>query len=81
MNLIGDKNNNVKKFLTMTGAAIGNALLKKNLATKEEHAALVSELQRAEYDPDTIIIMSPSIAVWGIKDETLSSNYIYQHEK
>lgn len=79
--VIGDENNNVKKFLAMTGAAIGNALMKNKLATKEEHEALVIELQRAQNDADTIIIMAPSIAVWGIKDETFSSNYIYQHEK
>lgn len=79
--VIGDRNNNVKKFSAMTGAAIGNALLKRNLATKEEHAALVSELQRSEHDPDTIIIMAPTIAVWGTKAKVKSSNYIYQHEK
>lgn len=79
--VIGDENNNVKKLLVMTGIAIGDALLKKNLATEAEHKALVTELERAEHDVDVIIIMVPSIAVWGIKDETLSSNYIYQHEK
>ena len=79
--VIGDNNNNVKKFSAMTGVAIGNALLKKNLATKEEHTALVTELKRARDDEDTIIIMAPSIAVWGTKTETISSNYIYQHER
>ncbi|HEV8083111.1 MAG TPA: class I SAM-dependent methyltransferase [Chitinophagaceae bacterium] len=79
--VIGDQNNNVKKFLAMTGVAIGDALMKNKLATKEEHKALLQELQRAQHDPDTIIIMAPGIAVWGTKTDTLSSNYIYQHEK
>jgi ubiquinone/menaquinone biosynthesis C-methylase UbiE len=65
--VIGDQNNNVKKFLAMTGAAIGNALMKNKLATQEEHEALVTELQKAQHDPDIIIIMAPSIAVWGAK--------------
>lgn len=79
--LIGDENNNAKKFLTMTGVAIGDALLKKNIATEAEHEALVTELERAQHDGDTFIIMAPSIAVWGTKPGTLPSNYIYQHEK
>lgn len=79
--LLGDDNTVLKKFIAMTGAAIGKALLQKNLATKEEHTAFVNELQRAEHDPDTIIIMAPSIAVWGTKTEIRSSNYIYQHER
>ncbi len=79
--VIGDQNNNVKKFLAMTSVAIGDALLKKNLATEAEHKALVTELERARDDDDAIIIMAPSIAVWGTKPGTLSSNYIYQHEK
>lgn len=79
--VIGDNNSNVKKFLAMTGAAIGNALLRRNLATQAEHEALVTELERAQHDADTIVIMAPSIAVWGIKTGTSSSNYIYQHEK
>ena len=71
----------LKKFIAMTGAAIGKSLLQKKLVTKEDHVAMVSELERAQHDPDTIIIMPPSIAVWGTKTEALSSNYIYQHEK
>ena len=67
--VIGEKNNNVKKFLAMTASAIGNSLLQKNLATKEEHDALVSELERARDDDNTIVIMAPSIAVWGTKTE------------
>jgi ubiquinone/menaquinone biosynthesis C-methylase UbiE len=79
--VIGDQNNNVKKFLAMTSVAIGDALLKENLATEAEHKALVNELQRAQHDADTIIIMAPSIAVWGTKPGTHFSKYIYQHEK
>lgn len=79
--VIGEKNNNVKKFLAMTSVAIGDALLKRNLVTEAEHEALVNELERAQHDADVIVIMAPSIAVWGTKTETLSSNYIYQHEK
>jgi ubiquinone/menaquinone biosynthesis C-methylase UbiE len=79
--VIGDENNNVKKFTAMTSVAIGDALVKRNFATKEEHEALVTEIKRARDDDNTIVIMPPSIAVWGTKAETFSSNYIYQHEK
>lgn len=79
--VIGDQNNNVKKFIAMTSVAIGGALLKKNLATKAEHQALVTELKKARDDDTIIIIMAPSIAVWGTKTEALSSNYTYQREK
>jgi len=79
--VIGEQNNNVKKYIAMTSVAIRGGLLKKNLATPAEHEALVTELERAQHDADTIVIMAPSIAVWGTKAETVSSNYIYQHEK
>ena len=79
--LLGDHNAVLKKFIALTGSAIGKALLQKKIVTKEEHAVFVGELERAQHDPDTIIIMAPSIAVWGTKADTLSSNYIYQHER
>ena len=65
--VIGDEINQLKKFLSMTGFAIGNALIKNKLATKEEHDVFVDELQRAQHDDEIVIIMAPSIAVWGIK--------------
>ncbi len=79
--LLGDENTILKKFIAMTDVAIGPSLLQKKLATKEDHTAVVSELIRAQNDPDTIVIMPPSLAVWGTKVETSFSNYIYQHEK
>ena len=77
--LLGDEQNLLKQLPALTGAAIGKALIQKKLATAEEHAALVSELERARDNLDIVIIMAPSIAVWGTKTSTL--NYIYQHEK
>jgi len=65
--VIGDESNSLKTFIAMTSVAIGEALLKNKLATKDEHQVLVMELKSIQDDPNVIIIMPPSIAVWGTK--------------
>ncbi len=59
--------NTVRRMYRLTAEALENALLAKKLATKNEHAAWVAELERIENDASTVVLTHPAIAVWGTK--------------
>lgn len=58
---------NLRRLYTLTGEAIGAALLAKQLTTEEEHAAWVKELARMEHDEEAVLLSHPIIIVWGQK--------------
>jgi ubiquinone/menaquinone biosynthesis C-methylase UbiE len=57
----------IKKFYSVSASALVKAILARKLAGKEKLEDWVKELQRAESDPETIVLLHPTIAVWGIK--------------
>lgn len=38
-----------------------------------------TDLER-QHDPETIVLMHPTIVVWGTKRKAINSNYTYQHK-
>lgn len=62
-----DRSVTLKKFYTMTAVAMREMILKKKLMTENKLDKLILEMERLRDDPDTILLIYPSIAVWGRK--------------
>ncbi len=67
--ILADQNSALKRFYALTAPALGKALLQKNLIDEKGLDEWIKELQRCERDPETIVLMHPTIAVWGTKAE------------
>jgi ubiquinone/menaquinone biosynthesis C-methylase UbiE len=65
--ILSDQDSTLKEFYTLTAASLGKALLQKNILNEKDFNEWVIELERVEHDPDTIVLMHPTIAVWGVK--------------
>jgi ubiquinone/menaquinone biosynthesis C-methylase UbiE len=61
------ESNKLRRLYTLTGHAIGGALLAKQLTTQGEYDTWLQELERAENDPETVYLSHAVIAVWGSK--------------
>ena len=66
---MADHNSVIKKFFAMTAGSLGKALLQKRLIDEKGLHEWISELERIEHDPEAIVLLPPSIAVWGSKPE------------
>ncbi len=79
--ILADHTYVLKKFYRMTAQAMSKSILQKKLMNEEQLDEWIKELAGIEHDENAILLTHPIIAVWGIKAETASSNYIYQHER
>jgi len=61
------ESNTLRRLYTLTGHAIGGALIAKQLTTQEEYNNWIKELERAENDADTVYLSHAVIAVWATK--------------
>ena len=61
------KNNRLRRLYTLTGEAIGPAILEGKVATEQEYEDWIKELTRAEHDEKLVYLSHPVIAVWGQK--------------
>ncbi len=67
--VLGDHKSVLKKFFRMTAEAIRNAVLEKKLLTEKDFAEWIKELKKVEDDEQSIVLMFPTVAVWGLMTE------------
>jgi ubiquinone/menaquinone biosynthesis C-methylase UbiE len=79
--VLADNTSVIKKFYSLTAKALSKAILENALLTRQQLEAWIEELEKIEEDKNCVVLTHPIIAVWGTKQETLSSNYIYHPEK
>lgn len=65
--ILADHSSVLKKFYSMTGASLGKALLQNKLIDEKGLNEWISELEKMEHNPEAIVLMHPTIAVWGVK--------------
>jgi ubiquinone/menaquinone biosynthesis C-methylase UbiE len=65
--LMGINNDPVKKFYAMSADALGKSIIEQNLLDETEFEEWTRECWRLANDPDTILMLYPTIAVWGMK--------------
>lgn len=61
-------NQGIKKFYAMTAEALGKSIVEHNYLDKAGVEAWIDECWRLSRDPDTILLLYPTIAVWGTKE-------------
>ena len=57
----------LKKFYSMTAGAMTDAILAKEIMSRKEIEEWTNTLIKMQHDPQVIVMMHPSIAVWCIK--------------
>ena len=67
--ILADQNSVLKQFFAMTAFYLRKALMERKMADEKQIDEWVRELQRVAQDPETIVLMYPTIAVWGVKKD------------